>query len=350
MNTRRNFSMKEYWLRMLDEHIPEYHFSGTTPEDFAAWHKLALPKLIELMGRMPTPAPLDAEVAYSIEDGDIIRERVVFNAEKNMAIPCHVLYPKNIKKDRSTPAILCAHGHGNGNGRFGKDALVGSRGSAARCRDIDEQNYDYAYQMAKQGFFTIAPDLRGFGERSEGDQIYQFSDECNVNYVRGSMLGYMTLGLNVFDMRRCIDYLETREEVNPDCIGMMGLSGGGTMTTFTAAVEPRIKAANICGYINPFRAFGYEWFNFCGMQVLPYLYQYFDTDDIAGLICPRPLLLDMGIFDECFFIQDMMEGYERVKKIYQAAGVPELLWADIHPDGHSYGGNKAPEFFRTFLK
>jgi hypothetical protein len=349
MNDRRNFSMKEYWLRLLDEHTPELHFAGQTPEDFAAWHAQALPKLIELMGRMPTPSPLNAEVSYRIEDGDLIRERVVFDAERNMAVPCHVLYRKDMPKDGQGAAILCAHGHGNGNGRFGKDALVGSRGSAARCRDIDEQNYDYARQMALEGYLTLSPDLRGFGERSEGDLIYAHSDECNVNYVRGSMLGYMTLGLNVFDMRRCIDYLQTRPEIDPTRIGMMGLSGGGTMTCFTAAVEPRIAAANICGYINPFRAFGYEWFNFCGMQVLPYLYQYFDTDDIAGLIAPRPLLLDMGIFDECFYIQDQMEGYERLKRIYAAAGVPERLEADIHPDGHSYGGHKAPAFFARYL-
>ena len=349
MNDRRNFSMKEYWLRILDEHVPELHFNGQTPEDFQKWHAVALPKLVELMGRMPKAVPLEPEVAYRIEDGDVIRERVVLNVDPYMAMPCHVLYPRTMKPDGKGAAIICAHGHGNGNGRFGKDALVGSRGSAARCRDIDEQNYDYALQMAREGFMTIAPDLRGFGERSEGDQIYAHADECNVNYVRGSMLGYMTLGLNVFDMRRCVDYLQTRPEIDPERIGMMGLSGGGTMTTFTAAVEPRIKAANICGYINPFRAFGYEWFNFCGMQVLPYLYQYFDTDDIAGLIAPRPLLLDMGIFDECFFIQDTMEGYRRVERIYTAAGVRERLHTDIHPTGHAYGGNKAPEFFRTYL-
>jgi len=82
MNTRRNFSMKEYWLRILDEHTPELHFAGTTPEEFAAWHAQALPKLIELMGRMPEPVPLDPEVAYRIEDGDVIRERVVINVDK----------------------------------------------------------------------------------------------------------------------------------------------------------------------------------------------------------------------------------------------------------------------------
>ena len=95
---------------------------------------------------------------------------------------------------------------------------------------------------------------------------------------------------------------------------MMGLSQGGTMTTFTAAVEPRIVAADISGYVNPLDGFGIRRANFCGSQIVPEVHRYFDTDDIAGLIAPRPLLLEMGIYDNCFFIQDALKGYEGVKR------------------------------------
>ena len=59
------------------------------------------------------------------------------------------------------------------------------------------------------------------------------------------MLDRWPLTLNIWDMKCCIDYLETRPEVDPRRIGMMGLSQGGTMTTFAAAAEPRIAAADI---------------------------------------------------------------------------------------------------------
>ena len=59
-------------------------------------------------------------------------------------------------------------------------------------------------------------------------------------------------------MKCCIDYLCTRKDVNPQRIGMMGLSLGGTMTAFTTAVEPRIKAADIIAYINPLDRFGLQ--------------------------------------------------------------------------------------------
>ena len=119
---------------------------------------------------------------------------------------------------------------------------------------------------------------------------------------RALLLGLYPLTLNIHDMMRCVDYLQTRPKVNPDRIGMMGLSQGGTMTTFTVAAEPRIKAADISCYVNPFRAFAIEQIrNICGSQLVPNLYRYFDTDDVAGLIAPRPLLIEMGIHDKCFF-------------------------------------------------
>ena len=164
------------------------------------------------------------------------------------------------------------------------------------------------------------------------------------------MLGRWPITLNIWDMKCCVDYLETRPEVNPKRIGMMGLSQGGTMTTWTAAAEPRIAAADIMGYVNPWKRFAFDRLNFCGSQIMPDVYTWFDTDDLAGLIAPRPLLLDMGIYDDCFFIQDLLQGYEGVKQIYEAAGAADKLWTDIHPSGHGFGRvERAAEFFGRYL-
>ena len=289
---------------------------------------------------------MEAEVESSVEDNDLVRERVVFNTEEFMSVPCQVLRPRGMKPDRSNPAILCSHGHG----AYGKDAVAGIRSSAARQANIAELNYDYGLQMAKAGYLTLSPDLRGFGERRDGLDPFPGRDPCNVNYVRGTMMDRWPLTLNIWDMKCCIDYLETRPEVDPGRIGMMGLSQGGTMTTWTAAAEPRIAAADIMGYVNPWKGFAIDRMNVCGSQVVPRIFAWFDTDDIAGLIAPRPLMLDMGVYDDCFFIHDLLKGYQGVKRIYEAAGVPERLWTHIHPHGHSFGGvERASEFFGAHL-
>lgn len=342
---KRNFSMQVYWEKLTEEWEPGLKFKGKTKSDWTNWRKKAYPKFIELLGSFPPKLPLNAEVESSVEDGDLIRERVVFNSEKFMSVPCHVLRTKKMKSDKSNPAILCSHGHG----QFGKDPVAGIRSSSEHIANIEKHNYNYGEQMAKAGFLTISPDLRVFGERRDGLNPFPGKDPCNVNFVKGALLGIYTLILNIWDMKCCLDYLETRPEVDKGRIGMMGLSQGGTMTTFTAACDPRIRAADIMGYINPWRGFGIKRANFCGSQIVPGIYRYFDTDDIAGLIAPRPLLLEMGIYDKCFFIQDMLKGYEGVKRIYNAAGCRDKLWTDIHPGPHAFAGNKAFKFFKKYL-
>jgi hypothetical protein len=150
-------------------------------------------------------------------------------------------------------------------------------------------------------------------------------------------------------MKCCVDYLQARPEVDPERIGMMGLSQGGTMTTFTSAVEPRIKAADIICYVNPWERFAVNRANFCGSQIVPHIFKYFDTHDIAGLIAPRPLLIEIGVHDTCFPAEDTLQGLEGVRRIYRAAGVEDRLWADVHPGEHAFAANKAYEFFDQYL-
>jgi len=341
----RNFSMQTYWDKLAQDWTPLMTFNGKTKKDWEKWSRQARKKYKELLGTFPKPVKLEAEIESSVEDGDLIRERVVFNSEEFMSVPCQVLRPKTMENDKSNAAILCSHGHGP----YGKDPVAGVRSTPNHITQITMHNYNYAEQMAKAGFLTISPDLRAFGERRDGENPFPGRDPCNVNFIKGAILGIYTLTLNIWDMKCCIDYLETRPEVDSRRIGMMGLSQGGTMTTFTTAFDTRIKAADIIGYVNSWKVFGIHRANFCGSQIVPEIYRYFDTDDIAGLIAPRPLLLEMGIYDNCFHIQDLLKGYEGVKAIYQAAGCEENLWADIFQGPHAFAGNKAFEFFKKYL-
>ena len=347
-NTTHNFSMQDYWEKEIKGWKPLLKFKGKTKSDWSAWRKKAFTKLLELLGPLPEKITLKAKVESSKEDGDLIRERVVLNSEKFMSIPCYVLKSKDMKQDKTNRAIICSHGHGP----FGKEPVAGVRSSKEISEKIARQNYNYGEQMARAGFFTICPDLRGFGERHNGPyrpDACPSEDHCNINFLKGALLGIYPLTLNIWDIKCCVDYLETRPEIDKTRIGMMGCSQGGTMTTFTSAIEPRIKAADIIAYVNPWYEFGIKRANFCGSQIVPQIFRWFDTDDIAGLIAPRPLLLEMGQADECFYIKDMLKGYKGVKKIYQAAECGDKLWADIHPGAHAFAGNKAFEFFNKYL-
>ena len=218
----RNFSMIDYFKHRAESWTPRLAFQGDTRADWEAWRVDARDKLLEVLGDFPKPVDLAAEVLYSVEDDGLIRERVVFDSEEHMSVPCVVLKPADMPSDGTAPAILCSHGHGP----FGKEPVAGNATSEAMRANMARHNYNYAEQMARRGFLTISPDLRCFGERADGADPYPRRDRCNVHFVRGAIMGIYTLTLNIWDMMRCIDYLESRPEVNPDRIGMMGLSQG----------------------------------------------------------------------------------------------------------------------------
>jgi len=339
----RQYHLTDYWNDMAKNHTPKMSFSSVG-KPFDEWKGAAKERLFDLLGDFPEKVPLDAKVEYSVDCGDYIRRRVVYNTEKNMACPAIVLIPKTASRENKLPAIVCSHGHGP----YGKDPVAGVRSDGSYDAEIAKMNYNYAEQMAKAGFVTIAPDLRGFGERRE-ETGFDGRDPCNINYIKGSLFGVFPLTLNLWDIKCTVDYLETMDEVDANRIGMMGLSYGGTVTTFATAAEPRIKAADIIGYVNTFASFAIQRANFCGSQIVPNLYRYFDTHDIAGLIAPRPLLIEMGIYDNCFKFEDLYAGYKEVEKIFAAAGAADKLHADIHPHSHAFSGAKAFDFFRENL-
>ena len=336
--SKHQFSFQKYLEKRAEELTPIMEFKEGM--EFYSWKKNALIKLKELIGTFPSKCDLAPDIEYRVDEGEFYRERVVFDSEEDMSVPCILLIPK--KSDGR--AIVCSHGHGS----FGKDPVTGIVSAPEYQADIDLMNYDYAKQMALKGFITITHDLRGFGERRDGDD-YLKRDTCNVYFLKGAIMGLYPLMLNIFDMTRVIDYLETRSEVDKNRIGMMGLSQGGTMTTFTTALEPRIKAADIIAYVNPFIEFGIKRGNFCGSQIVPEVYKYFDTHDVASLIAPRPLLLEMGIYDSCFYFKDMIKSAKRVESAYKAAEAGDKLEFDIHKGMHAFSGVKAPAFFDRWL-
>jgi hypothetical protein len=81
----------------------------------------------------------------------------------------------------------------------------------------------------------------------------------------------------------------------------------------------------------------------------PGLFDLCDVPDLQGLIAHRPLLVEVGISDNCFLADDAMSCYREVEKIYSAAGARERLELDLFQGGHAWGANKSVDFFRKHL-
>jgi dienelactone hydrolase len=343
----RNFSMIEYFNRRCAEVRPRLAFGGRTKADWQSWRRNLLTELKRLLGEMPRPVPLRAEVVWETEEDGLIKRRIVFDSERHMSVPGLLYVPADRPAGKRLPAILCCHGHGVD----GKNNVMGLHmGNAERETSIRQANYDYGLQMARQGSVTFAVDWRVFGERRDGRDPYPGRDPCNVHFIRGQVLGINLLALNIWDGMRAIDFLQTRKEVDAKRIGCMGLSFGGTMTTWLSLMDRRIRATDIICYADTFPRFGVARANFCGNQILFGLYRLCDVGDLAGLTAPRPLLMEIGLYDSCFLYEDAVVARDQARKIYRAAGVEDRFEVDEFPGEHGFGGRKTLAFFDRWLR
>ena len=342
----RNLSVNKLFAQYAADHVPEFHFGVRGNGDWKVWRETLRAKLLASLGKRPRAVPLSAETLAEWNEDGLVKRKIVFDVEPGLSATGYVFRPAGTKE--ALPAILCCHGHGP----LAKEGVMGIRSSDSGG-SIAQDGNDFGLQMAKAGFVTMAIDWRGFGERDDRAKPhswkYNAPDLCNAHSLRGAVLGYTLLGMDVHDGRCAIDYLCQQKEVDADRIGVMGLSFGGTMTTWLALADDRVKAADVICYSDCFALFGMRDVNFCGSQITPGLYELCDVSDLQGLIAPRPLLVEIGMQDQCFLLEGAMKCWGNVQKIYGAAGASDVLELDLFPGGHGWGGNKSVSFFRKHL-
>lgn len=345
----RNLSQNARFTRQAATYQPKYRFDGSTAEDFAAWKAELLPAVRESLGHFPGRVPLNAEIVAEWRADGLIKQRVVFDVEEGLSAYAYVFRPEGATG--RLPGILACHGHG----AFGKEPVMGNRSTPELQAAIGRMNYDYGFQMARAGYAVIAIDWRGFGERDDrrkpnSSDIFHGRDICNLHYIRASILGQTVLGLNVSDGMRALDYFCSLDFVDADRIGAMGLSFGGTMTTWMTLCDERIKAADIICYSDRFAEFAMKHGNFCGSQITPGLFALCDLPDLHGLIAPRPLLVEIGSQDECFRVANALDCFHEVETIYEAAGARDRLELDLFDGPHAWADQSSRLFFEKHLK
>ncbi|MHA1370239.1 MAG: alpha/beta hydrolase family protein [Promethearchaeota archaeon] len=324
--------------------------------DFARWKHDFIKKVKELLGPFPESIPLELEILEEeyvdiyVEDGlpPFIRQKIIYDTEKYASCVAYLLTPADLKKGEKRAAILNAHGHGSG-----KKKLATDLDPASWIKDSNVPGHEAsALHLVKEGFVVLVPDWRPFGERALDRKFTRPNrDPCNVTFMSFKYFGYNLLTLNIWDAMRSLDVLQSLPSVDKQKIGMVGKSYGGTLTMYTTVLDDRVKAAVISGYLSTLddamsmRGLG----NYCGSQFLPGLLEWGDIPDVAGLIAPKPLLIESGTKDQCFVFNDTTTAYEKLKMIYHASGSPENLDRDVADVAHEYIFRKLVSFFKKNL-
>lgn len=349
MNSR-NLSPHRMFELLAADHKPTNAFSQDKFGSVSQWQSETLPKVVATLGDFPERVPTNPELIVEWEHDGLRKQRWMIDVGKHISASFLVNVPLEVSPDDKLPAILCWHGHGP----FGKEPVMGNDSSYELRNAIQCHGYDYGHQMAKSGYVTYAIDWIGAGERNDANKPHFSSvaggrDWCNLLYLHATMLGMTSISINVTHGMAATDFACTLPNVDPDRLGVMGLSGGGTMTTWTYLLDSRFKAAEIICYTDLWECFGIRDINYCGMQVAPGLYKLVDLPDLQGLVAPRPLLVDIGVYDTCFHIDSSIASFKKIEQIYQAAGAADKLELDLFPAEHSWAGNKSREFFGKCL-
>jgi dienelactone hydrolase len=327
---------------------PQLAFTAETVEEWKKWRRKLKAKVLELLGGMDDArCELQPTVLERMQMDGYVREKVVYSSRPEMLVPAYVLIPDSLSRGAGVspaPAVVCASGHGHG-----KDDLVGIDENGKQRTSGSSYQNDFAIQMVRRGFIAIAPEHAGFGERRDPWDIEKgVGCSCQQHSMAALLFGRTNSGIRVYDIMRCVDYLQTRPDVDPGRIGCMGISGGGLVTLFSAAVDERIQACLVSGYTNLFRECIIP-ITHCVDNYIPGLLKYGEMSDIAALTAPRAFFAESGSRDPIFPVKATRESFAQIKRAYDLLGVPDKCGQHIFNDEHVFNGTKGIPFLEKWL-
>jgi dienelactone hydrolase len=282
--------------------------------------------------------PLAPQTAPRPDSGVYRAEQFSFASEAGERVPG--VFLKSVRATDRRPAVIFLHGTGSKKEEF-----------LALMRTF-----------ADRGFASAAIDARHHGAR-----ILPAFGPGNEQYFAAMLETYRTgkgrpyLYDTVWDVMRLVDYLQTRADVDPARIGVMGVSKGGTEAYLAAAADPRIAAAVPIIGVQGFRwaldndqwqarvstfsppidraagdegiakvdaAFVRRFYD----RVSPGIYGDYDAGSMLALIAPRPVLVINGDSDPRTPLAGVEEAVASAQRAYMKMGAEAKLGLYLQPN------------------
>jgi hypothetical protein len=201
---------------------------------------------------------------------------------------------------------------------------------------IDTQAF--GLYAVENGFAALCIEQRGMGERTtpRNDRGRALTCGCYHTALTALLLGRTLIGERVWDVHKGIDSLEHfKDKLDLDDITLLGHSGGGTATYYSACFDSRIKYAmsscSICTYEDSIIELWH-----CSCNYIPQIARFMDMGELSALIAPRKLLLINGEIDPIFKIEGTRKVFSVIKQIYQKEGAPDNCKLVVLPDKEHY--------------
>ncbi|MCK5465242.1 MAG: acetylxylan esterase, partial [Bacteroidales bacterium] len=277
-------------------------------------------KLLAIIGPFPEKTPLNIHITGVIQREGYRVEKLIYESQPGYYVTSALFIPDNLQG--RAPAILNPIGHSTMSFR----------------RDIYQHTI---INLVKKGFIVLTYDQIGQGERlqyyeaASGKSRFGSTDEHSYPGAQCFISGYSPAKYFIWDGIRGIDVLLSRKEVDPDRIGLTGLSGGGTSTAFIGAVDDRILAAAPECFITNFnyllRSRGPQD---AEQNLFQFIYQGLDHPDLIEARAPKPTLISSTTRD-FFSIQGARETFQEAGKAFTALGEGSNL--EMTEEDHVHG-------------
>jgi dienelactone hydrolase len=310
----------------------------THKKNDANWRIYLKNRLKEALGDFSDiEVELKSEILEMVEYSSYVRLRVEITTGPSLKVPVYVLIPTEKKEGKRT-AVLALHGHG-----YGSREIVGLHPGGLENRGDPGIHKNFAIELVKKGLVVVAPELIGFGDRKlQADQSAEMVNTNSCFEIASQLLlmNKSLAGLRVFECSKVIDYMLGLAEIDGERIGCMGLSGGGLVTAYLAALDERIKATVISGYTNTFKG-SIMSRRHCLDNYLPGILQHAEMPELIGLISPRKLFIEAGYNDHLFSEQEVQIALKTLEKIYQSEKAIDAFSYHFFDGGHEISGERS---------
>jgi cephalosporin-C deacetylase-like acetyl esterase len=307
-----------------------------TAESWKARQAAVRATLDRVVGPFPERTPLNARILGTIAKEGYTIEKVVFDSVPNFHVTGCLFLPN--QRRGKAPAILNVIGH----------------------TDISFRAPSYQrliLNLVKKGFIVFAIDPIGQGER-----LQYYDPAQRRSLVGGATTEHSYFGRQCFiagssaaryftwDGIRAIDYLAARPEVDASRIGVTGISGGGTQTSYIAAMDDRVVAAAPANYIAGFR----RLLESIGPQDAEQNFNAgilhgIDHADFLEVRAPRPTLV-VATTRDFFSIQGTRETFAEAREAFRLLGSPDNLSMVEDDFGHGYTRKTREAIYRFFQR
>lgn len=325
----------------------QFSFSASTRDQAEEWQHAFRPELVRLLGLdaiavRGTP-PLHARLLSRVSLPDHVREDWTLETEPGFHLPFYLLRPLNL--DEPLPLVLTPHGHN----KQGRRTYAGVWDSEQEQLEAEQGERDIALQAVREGYVTIAPDMRGFASLRRSEEIEQDANSsCRTLQMHALLFGRTLVGERVWDVQRLIDWASTLDYVDQDAIVITGNSGGGTISLFAAAVDQRIRVCIPSSYFCTFEDSIGSIYH-CECNYVPALLAHAEMFDVAGLVAPRPFLAVTGTEDPIFPVDAVRRSFARLREIYGIFGAEDRCKLSVNEGGHRYYKQDVWPFVRQAL-